>query len=156
MPVMDHPELFDGVLWHRPLAYLVDFLIVCAVIAALWILFFFLGLVTLGLAWVLLAPGALFSIPVVAIGYHAWLVGGARSATWGMQLFDLEVRSVDGTKPPPLQAGLQSLLFYCTVPLTGSLILLVALLNPRRRLIHDFLSGTVVIRSSPAPAILVP
>lgn len=149
------PELFEGVLWRRPFAYVVDFLCVGFVIAVLWILFFFLGLVTLGLAWLLLTPGALFSFPIVAIGYHAVLVGGPRSATWGMRLFDLEVRTVDGARPGILQAGLQSLLFYATVPFTGSLILLVALLNPRRRLVHDFLSGTVVIRARAGSVMLV-
>jgi uncharacterized RDD family membrane protein YckC len=140
------PELFDGVLWRRPFAYVVDFLIVGALVAALWIAFFVLGLVTLGLAWAILAPGALFSFPAVAICYDAFLVGGARSSTWGMRLFDLEVRSISGERPPVLQAAVQSLLFHFTVPLTGSLILLVALLNARRRLVHDFLSGSVVIR----------
>jgi uncharacterized RDD family membrane protein YckC len=152
---LDAPE-FEGVLWRRPLAYLVDFLVIGAAVSALWIAIFLLGIVTFGLAWVLLAPGALFSFPVVAIGYHALLVGGACASTWGMRLFDLEVATVEGGRPSPLQAALQAALFYATVPFTGSFILLVALLNPRRRLVHDFLSGTVVVRARPAPAILPP
>jgi uncharacterized RDD family membrane protein YckC len=154
--LLAEPELFEGVLWRRPFAYMIDFLCVGALIAMLWILFFFLGLVTLGLAWLLLTPGALFSFPIVAIGYHALLVGGPRAATWGMRLFDLEVRAPDGGRPSILQAGLQSLIFYATVPFTGSLILLFALLNPRRRLLHDFLSGTVVIRATRASGFVVP
>lgn len=140
------PELFEGVLWRRPFAYLVDFLCIGFLVALLWIAFFVLGIVTLGLAWVLLSPGVLFSFPVVGILYHAFLAGGPRAATFGMRLFDLELRTIDGPPPGMLQAGLQALLFYATVPFTGSLILLVALLNPRRRLVHDFLSGTVVSR----------
>jgi uncharacterized RDD family membrane protein YckC len=154
--ILDDPALFEGVLWRRPFAYMVDFLCIGLIIAVLWILFFFLGLVTLGLAWLLLTPGALFFFPIVAIGYHAILVGGPRAATWGMRLFDLEVRALDGIRPGFLQAGLQSLLFYATVPFTGSLILLVALLNPRGRLVHDFLSGTVVVRASAARGMPVP
>ena len=64
-----------------------------------------------------------------------------------MRLGDLDVRTVEGVRPGWVQAGLQSLLCYATVPFTGSLILLVALLNPKRRLVHDFLSGTVVVRA---------
>lgn len=143
------PALFEGVLWRRPFAYVVDFLCIGFLVALLWIVFFVLGIVTLGLAWVLLSPGALFSFPVVGILYHAFLAGGPRAATFGMRLFDLELRAIDGAPPRVLQAGLQALLFYATVPVTGSLILLVALLNPRRRLVHDFLSGTVVLRQQP-------
>jgi uncharacterized RDD family membrane protein YckC len=95
-------------------------------------------------------------VPVVAIGYHAVLAGGQQAATWGMRLTDLEVRSIAGARPEMLQAGLQALLFYATVPVTGSLILLVALLNPRRRLVHDFLSGTVVVRGDAAERLLLP
>jgi uncharacterized RDD family membrane protein YckC len=140
------PELYDGVLWRRPLAYLIDLVCIGVLVGVLWVLFFFLGIVTLGLAW-LLIPGAVFSVPVVAIGYHALLVGGPHAATLGMRLANLEVRTVDGERPAMLQAALQALLFYATVPPTGSLILLVALLNERGRLVHDFLSGTTVIRA---------
>jgi uncharacterized RDD family membrane protein YckC len=143
------PALYEGLLWRRPAAYLVDLVILGIIVAVLWVLFFFLGIVTLGLAW-LLIPGALFSLPVVAIAYHALLVGGSRAATFGMRLADLEVRTVEGGRPSVLQAALQSLLFYATVPPTGSLILLVGLLNARWRLVHDFLSGTVVVRAGEA------
>jgi uncharacterized RDD family membrane protein YckC len=143
------PALYDGVLWRRPVAYVVDLVCIGLIVGALWVLFFFLGIVTLGLAW-LLIPGALFSLPVVAIAYHALLVGGPRAATPGMRLAGLEVRTAEGARPSVLQAGLQSLLFYATVPPTASLILLVGLLNPRWRLVHDFLSGSVVVRAGEA------
>jgi uncharacterized RDD family membrane protein YckC len=152
---LDHPELYDGVLWRRPFAYGVDVVVVGAILTAFWIVFFVLGLVTLGLAWILIPPGVVLSFPVIAVLYHALLVGGPRSATWGMRLFDLEVRGVDGPRPGPIQAGLQALLFYATVPFTGFLILLVALLSSRHRLLHDFLSGTVVTRSGATRAFLV-
>jgi len=154
--VLQDARLFDGVLWRRPLAYVIDFLIVGAVIALLWVVVFLLGILTLGLAWFLLAPGTLLSFPVVAIAYDTLLLSGRHAATWGMRLFDLELRSTDGSRPSPLQAALQSLLFYGTVAVTGSLILLVALLNPRHRLVHDFLSGTAVIRADTSKTMLVP
>ena len=39
-----------------------------------------------------------------------------------------------------------AVLFYVTVVATSLLILLVVLINDRRRAVHDYLSGVVVIR----------
>jgi uncharacterized RDD family membrane protein YckC len=50
----------------------------------------------------------------------------------------------------------QSLLFYATIAVTGLLILMVALLNTRRRTVHDFFAGTVVVRRPVGPEILPP
>jgi uncharacterized RDD family membrane protein YckC len=40
----------------------------------------------------------------------------------------------------------QTALFYLTVSPTCGLILLVALINPRKRTVHDFVAGTVMVR----------
>ena len=66
-----------------------------------------------------------------------------------MRVFDLELRSVYGERPSFLQALLQTALFYITVGITCSLILLVALFNRRWRTLHDFLAGTVMVRTLP-------
>jgi uncharacterized RDD family membrane protein YckC len=136
------PALFEGMLWRRPLAYLIDLAIIGLLCGAwLWMV-----LLSFGLLWVLTSLAFLL-IPIL---YHAWLVGGHRSATLGMRLCGLEVRSWDGEFPDFWQALLMAILFYVTVVCTSLLILLVVLINDRRRTVHDYLSGVVVIRRAPA------
>jgi hypothetical protein len=52
-------------------------------------------------------------------------------------------------RPGFLQALAQTALFYITVGVTCSLILLFALFNRRRRTLHDMLAVTVLVRSFP-------
>jgi uncharacterized RDD family membrane protein YckC len=96
-----------------------------------------------------LGPVLWFLFGLVPLAYHTLLLSGRRSATFGMRCFDLELRSVTGGRPGFLQALLQTALFYVTVAMTCSLILLAALFNRRRRTLHDFLAGTVMVRTLP-------
>ena len=68
------------------------------------------------------------------------------AATPGQRLFDLEVRSWTGGRLEYSQAFLNTVLFYTSVLLTAWLILAVTLFNDRRRALHDFLAGTLVVR----------
>ena len=134
----DLPVLYEGMLWRRPLAYLID----AAVIGALLGAWLWLVLISFGLLWILTS----FAFLLIPILYHACLVGGRRSATLGMRLCGLEVRGWDGERPDFWQALLMAVLFYVTVVGTSLLILLVVLINERHRAVHDYLSGVVVIR----------
>jgi uncharacterized RDD family membrane protein YckC len=140
------PIYYDGLLWRRPLAYAVDLLVIGMILLLLKLVLGFMTIVTFGL----LSPLWLF-LPFVPIAYHTLLIGGPSSATLGMQLFGIEVRTWTGNRPGYLQAAVQTAVFYVTVGMTASLILLVALLNERRRALHDFLAGTVVLRALPQP-----
>ena len=51
--------------------------------------------------------------------------------------------------PSLLQALVQTILFYLTVPTTGGLALLVVFFLPRRRALHDLLAGTQILRRVP-------
>jgi uncharacterized RDD family membrane protein YckC len=66
------PQLFDGVIGKRFVAFIID----AVIISLLWLLAVFvvaiLGIVTLGLAWLLF--GAIF--PIVGLGYNALTIGG--------------------------------------------------------------------------------
>jgi uncharacterized RDD family membrane protein YckC len=146
------PALYDGLLWRRALAYLLDILVIGLLLAMAWTGLVLLGLLTFGLLWSLL-PIAAWVIP---LGYHAWLVGGPQSATLGMRLADLEVRTWTGGRPGFGQALLMAALFYATVAPTCLLVLLLVLLNDRRRTLHDYLSGVVVIRRSQHHALVMP
>ncbi len=135
------PELYDGILLKRVLAYAVDLVIMGLLLWAGWLALGVAAVVTLGLLWPLMGLYGL----VLAPCYHGFLVGGANSATLGMRLFRIHVRAQDGRPPTLIQAFLMSILFYATVPTTTLLILLVVFLNKRRRTLHDLLSGTVVL-----------
>jgi uncharacterized RDD family membrane protein YckC len=139
------PELYEGVLWRRSLAYLVDLVFIAFIAAAVWVVFAVLWLVSFGL----LGPLLWFLFGLVPLAYHTLLLSGPLSATFGMRCFDVELRSITGERPSFVQALLQTALFYITIGLTGSLILLVALFNRRRRTLHDFLAGTVMVRTLP-------
>ena len=91
------PQLFDGVIGKRFVAFLID----AVIISLLWILAVFvvaiLGIVTLGLAWLLF--GAIF--PIVGLGYNALTVGGPNSATIGQRMMGLEWRTCSEAKCRP-------------------------------------------------------
>src|SRR4029078_13217437 len=86
------PDLFRNVLMRRIIAFIID-VIVLAVPVALAILFIAVfGLLTLGLGWALFW---LVSPPsfIWAIVYYGSTLGGPHSATIGMRVMDLELRT---------------------------------------------------------------
>ncbi len=145
---MTFPEVYEGILPRRVLAYFVDLICIGVIGVFVWIAFAVLWLMSFGL----LGPVLWFLLALIPFAYHTLLLAGRRSATLGMRCFDLELRSVTGERPGLLQAAAQTALFYITIGLTCSLILLVALFNGRRRTLHDFLAGTVMVRTLPIPA----
>jgi uncharacterized RDD family membrane protein YckC len=50
-----------------------------------------------------------------------------------------------GAKPDYIQAAIMTGLFYVTLMLTGFLLLFV-FFNSQHRALHDWLSGTIVVR----------
>lgn len=137
---------FEEVAVRRVIAYVIDVVIVGLLMAAVMLAGVALTVLTLGLAGPLLG---LVSFAVILVGYTTLLVGGPRSATFGMRLLGIEVRRLDGGRPDYLLAGVSVLLFYVLHIASSWLLLLVALFNRRRRLVHDFLCGTVVVRADP-------
>lgn len=141
----DDDGLYSGVLLKRVIAYMLDLVFVVVISLPVWGVIAVLGLLTLGLLWPVLVPLA----GAVPFAYHTLTLGGRRSATWGMRVMDLELRTLEGERPGYLQALVQTLIFYVSVGLTGSLILLVALVTERHRTLHDLLAGTVMINRDP-------
>lgn len=140
-----YPEIYEGVPWRRVAAYAVDLVCIGVLAIFVWLVFAVLWLLSFGL----LGPVLWFLFGLLPLAYHTLLLSGRRSATLGMRCFDLELRSVTGERPGFVQALVQTALFYVTVAMTCSLILLVALFNRRRRTLHDFLSGAVMVRTLP-------
>jgi uncharacterized RDD family membrane protein YckC len=136
---LDDPDLYDGLAWRRAVGYLIDALVLLALIAGLWVLV----ILSLGLLW----PVKVLITPLLPVAYHTYFVGRS-GATPGMQMMDIEIRSWTGQRPDYLRAFLMTALFYGTVLPTGFLVLAVALFNDRQRTLHDFLAGTLGIRRS--------
>jgi uncharacterized RDD family membrane protein YckC len=139
-----NPALYEGVLSRRIIAYLVDACLIALINAAAHTLLFIMGLFTFGLSWLLFGPVTFLT---VALAYGTLAIGGGRGATPGMRLLDLDTRGVRGERPDHFQAFLMTALFYATAPITGFLILAVALFTERNRTLHDILSGITVIRA---------
>jgi uncharacterized RDD family membrane protein YckC len=140
------PELFEGVLPRRVIAFIIDFIVIAVpvVLAAMFIFAF--GIVTLGLGWALywlLSPGAV----IWAIVYFGVTLGGPRSATFGMRVMDLEMRTWYGAPAYFVLGAVHAIVFWLSVSTLSPLILLVCFFNPRGRLLHDILLGTVVINN---------
>ena len=149
------PELFRGVLTRRVVAFLIDLIVLSipVVLAVLFIAVF--GLITLGLGWVLFWLVSPASI-IWALLYYGALLGGPHSATLGMRVMDLELRTWYGAPGYFLLGAMHAVLFWISVSVLSPLVLLIGLFNGRRRLLHDIVLGTVVInhsvRSQVAPA----
>jgi uncharacterized RDD family membrane protein YckC len=144
------PELFDGVLMRRMIAFLIDLIVIATpvVLAVIFIAFF--GLITFGLGWALfwlLSPGTV----IWALAYYGMTFGGPASATVGMRVMDLEMRTWYGAPSYFVLGAVHAVVFWISISVLSPLILLVGPFNARKRLLHDFLIGTVVI-NNPARA----
>jgi uncharacterized RDD family membrane protein YckC len=141
------PELFRGVLTRRIFAFLIDVVVISVPIVAGYIFIALFGLITLGLGWLLfwLAwPAAV----IWAIVYYGASIGGAHSATLGMRVMDLELRTWYGSPGYFVLGAMHAVLFWVSISFLTPLVLLVGLFNSRRRLLHDLVLGTVIINSS--------
>src|SRR5215203_6792755 len=150
-----NPELFEGVLARRFLAFIIDAVIIAVPVLLATIFIIIFGLVTFGLGWLLFwlwSPAAI----IWAICYYGFTFGSPASATIGMRMMDLEMRTWYGAPAYALLGAVHAILFWISVSALTPLILLVGLFNQRRRLLHDILLGTVVINNPARAAALVP
>ena len=140
------PELFEGVLARRVLAFFIDVILIVIPVVFAGLFIFVFGLVTFGLGWALywlLSPAAV----IWALVYYGTTFGGPASATIGMRVMDLEMRTWYGAPMYFLLGAVHAIVFWITVSALTPLILLIGLFNERRRLLHDMLVGTVVINN---------
>ncbi|HVR57485.1 MAG: RDD family protein [Pseudolabrys sp.] len=147
------PELFEGVLARRVVAFIVDFVIISipVVLAAMFIFAF--GIVTLGLGFALywLLPSATV---IWAIVYFGVTLGGPASATLGMRVMDLEMRTWYGAPAYFVLGAVHAVAFWFTVSFFTPFVLLVAFFNERGRLLHDIILGTVIINNAARASVL--
>jgi len=83
-----------------------------------------------------------------AVCYYGFTLGSPASATIGMRVMDLEMRTWYGSPAYFVLGAVHAVVFWASVSILTPFILLVAFFNDRHRLLHDMLVGTVVINNS--------
>ncbi len=144
---LTQPELFDGVLARRLIAFVIDFVILAVPVLLAAMFIFAFGIVTLGVGWMLywLLPPATV---IWALVYFGATLGSEASATLGMRAVDLEMRTWYGARAYFVLGAVHAIVFWMTISVLTPFVLLVAFFNERRRLLHDILLGTVVINNA--------
>ena len=148
-----NPELFDGVLARRVVAFIIDLIIIAIPLVMASMFIFILGLVTFGLAWALfwlLSPAAV----LWALFYYGTTFGSPASATIGMRAMDIEMRTWYGAPAYFVLGAVHAIVYWISVSVLTPFILLVGFFNSRRRLLHDILVGTVIINNADRAAAL--
>jgi uncharacterized RDD family membrane protein YckC len=141
------PELFRGVLTRRVIAFLIDLIVLSVPIILAVIFIAVFGLITLGLGWALFWLVSPASV-IWTLVYYGATLGGPHSATIGMRLMDLELRTWYGAPGYFVLGAVHAVLFYISISVLTPFVLLVGLFNARRRLLHDFVLGTVITNNS--------
>jgi uncharacterized RDD family membrane protein YckC len=142
-----NPELFEGVLTRRCIAFLIDVTIIAVPVLFAAVFIFIFGLVTLGLGWALywlLSPATV----IWAIAYYGFTFGSPASATIGMRVMDIEMRTWYGAPAYFVLGAVHAVVYWVTVSFLTPFILMIAFFNERKRLLHDMLVGTIVINNS--------
>ena len=140
---LDDTRAYEGVRTRRVIAFCIDYLIVGVLLIPLAILVFLLGIITLGLGWMLFAVLG----PAVALVYIWNTLGGPNQATVGMRMMNIRLDRLDGRPIDGMLAVIHSVLFWAGNVVLTPLILLATLFLDRKRTLHDLLLGTVVTRS---------
>jgi len=147
------PELFEGVVARRVVAFLIDFVILAIPVVFVSMFIFVVGIVTFGLGFLFYA--LLWPAMVVwVIVYYGFTLGSPASATIGMRIMEIEMRTWYGSPAYFVLGAVHAVVFWITVSAITPLILLVCLFNKRRRCLHDMLVGTVIINNAERTAAL--
>jgi uncharacterized RDD family membrane protein YckC len=148
-----HPELFEGVLARRVVAFVIDLIVITLPLVAAAMFIFVFGLITFGLGWALfwlLSPASV----IWALFYYGITFGSPASATLGMRAMELEMRTWYGAPAYFVLGAVHAIVYWVSVSVLSPLILVVGFFNPRRRLLHDIVVGAVIINSAPRAAML--
>ncbi len=144
------PELFDGVLSRRVLAWLVDTVIIFGISLAMLVVGLIIGVVTLGVGLITLP----FIIPFAILAYYAATLGSPSALDRGHAHVRpgadpgprQAARWLGHPDPPPSSSGPRS-----GSPGSASCS---PLFTPRRQMLHDLVTGTLMLRRSPMERVL--
>jgi uncharacterized RDD family membrane protein YckC len=139
------PELFEGIVTRRVVAFLIDLIAMGAMIIVFSIIGLIAGFLTFGLGWLAL----IVVVPASVILYYAATLGSHQRATLGMRMMDLVLTPTRGQPLDGWMAFLHAALFWVTAWISLPLSLLFILFTPRRQMLHDLVLGTLMVRRSP-------
>lgn len=140
---LDDVRLYDGVRRRRILAFCIDYAIVLLLLIPVSIIVGFLGIITLGLGWMLFG----ILTPIVALVYVFVTMGSRYQATLGMRAMSIRLARLDGGRVDGVLAVVHSVLFWAGNVILTPFILLASLFLDRKRTLHDLLLGTVIVRT---------
>ena len=146
------PELYRNILLRRLLAFTIDWVLILAVSIGTLVVLSISNVVTVVLTLGALAVPLGLALFIVPFMYYTLTLAGRHAATPGMRIVGLELHTWSGHPPDFGVALLRTVLFHVTVVMLSPLVLVVALFNGRRRALHDWLSGTLVL-NCPEPGV---
>src|SRR5580658_2191029 len=141
-----NPELFEGVLTRRVVAFAIDLIIIVMPLVLASMFIFVFGLVTFGLGWALfwlLSPASV----IWALFYYGLTLGSTASATIGMRAMEIEMRTWYGAPAYFVLGAVHAVVYWISVSVLTPFVLLVGFFDARKRLLHDMLVGTVLINN---------
>lgn len=141
----ESPELFDGILGRRVMAFIIDCVVMGVLVVCVWIVSAIMGLVTFGLAWLAIP----ITVPAVFVAYYAITLGSRRRSTLGMRAMDIVLTPTRETTLDGWMAILHVIVFWITTAVLTPFILVIGLFTNRRQLLHDLIVGTLMVRRSP-------
>lgn len=139
------PELFEGLLTRRVTAFIIDLFVMGAMIMAFAFIGLIAGFLTFGLAWLAL----IFVVPATIVLYYGSTLGSPRRATVGMQMMDIVLTPTRGQPLDGWMAFIHAGVFWISFWICWPVSLLFALFTPRRQMLHDLVTGTLMVRRSP-------
>jgi uncharacterized RDD family membrane protein YckC len=137
------PALFDGLLTRRVFAYFIDLVMLGMLATVIVFVGVIAGFFTFGLGWLLLP----MVLPLAILGYYAVTLGSPMRATVGMSMMDIVLTPTRS----PLDGWtilIHPLIFWITIWVAWPFIL-VPLFTQRRQMLHDLVTGTLMLRKSP-------
>jgi uncharacterized RDD family membrane protein YckC len=139
------PDLFDGVLQRRVIAYVIDFSFMVLIAILIAVTGLLAGFLTLGLGWLVIP----IVMPLAIMGYYVVTLGSPRRATPGMAAMDLVLTPARGAPLDGWKILIHPLVFWATIWISWPISLAFALFTPRRQMVHDLIAGTLMLRRSP-------
>jgi uncharacterized RDD family membrane protein YckC len=139
------PELFEGILQRRVVAFVIDFallMLLCGLLFAVGVIF---GILTLGVGLFALP----FVFPLAIVGYYATTLGSPARATLGMRAMDIVLTPTRGAPLDGWKILIHPLVFWVSCWIAWPVSLAIALFTPRREMVHDLVTGTLMVRRSP-------
>jgi len=139
------PELFEGILLRRAMAFVIDVVILLMLSGIVLFIGLILGILTLGLGLLALP----LVVPVAILGYYAATLGSPMRATLGMRAMDIVLTPARGAPLDGWKILVHPLVFWITCWIAWPVSLIIALFTPRREMVQDLATGTLMVRRSP-------